>query len=118
MAALVLLAVGAPVVIYGMYQWWGKASGLRADADEEQGVALPGLAEAQSLVGRFGKTITPLRPSGAVSFDGRRHDAVSEGPMLDAGTFVKCVAVRAGAAVVRAVPPPTDFADIDLDDLK
>jgi hypothetical protein len=28
------------------------------------------------------------------------------------------VAVRAGVAVVRAVPASTDFAELDLDDLK
>jgi membrane-bound ClpP family serine protease len=117
-AALVLLGVGAPIVMYGMFQWWGKAAGLRADPDPEPAQALPGLSETQLLVGRFGKALTPLRPAGAVEFDGRRHDAVSEGPMLDANTYVKCVAVRAGVAVVRAVPASTDFAELDLDDLK
>ena len=53
-----------------------------------------------------------MRPSGAVVFDGRRVDALTEGLMLDAGVWVRCVAARAGKVVVRQIDPPSDLSDV------
>jgi membrane-bound ClpP family serine protease len=57
--------------------------------------------ELDKLRGRFGKTISSLRPAGVVDFDGRRVDSLTEGMMIDPGQWVRCVEVRAGKVIVR-----------------
>ena len=47
-----------------------------------------------------------MRPSGIVEFDGRRVDCVTEGMMLDANEWVRCVDVKAGRVVVRQIDKP------------
>ena len=79
--------------------------------------ALPEIVELDKLKGRYGKTATPMRPAGAVVIDGRRVDALSEGMMIDAGSWVKCVEVRAGRVIVRQVDEPDDLRNFDLDGL-
>jgi membrane-bound serine protease (ClpP class) len=86
---------------------------------------MPEIQSLAELRGRVGQTISPLRPSGVVEFDGRRIDALSEGPMIDAGLWVKCVDVKPGKVFVRLVetndapmsplPPPPPISD-PLDD--
>ena len=66
--------------------------------------------------GRYGRAVTPMRPAGAVEIEGRRVDALSEGLMIEAGAYVKCVDVRAGHIVVRKVDTPKDLDDLSTDD--
>jgi len=65
-----------------------------------------------------GKTVSPMRPSGTVEFDNTRVDAMTEGVMIDAGVFVRCVDVRGGKVIVRRMDAPRDLTDINLDDPK
>jgi membrane-bound ClpP family serine protease len=53
------------------------------------------------LIGQFGRTLTPLRPSGLVDFEGRRLDAISEEGLIPTNTLVRAVQVRAGQLIVR-----------------
>ena len=50
--------------------------------------------------------MSDLRPSGVANFDGRRVDVITEGMMVDAGGWVRCVDVRAGRVLVRPVDKP------------
>ena len=89
-------------------------------AELEEGVAaaplaVPGAAELEILKNRTGKTVSPMRPSGVVEFDGQRVDAMTEGTMLDAGVWVRCVEVKAGKVIVRQMDTPADVADISPD---
>ena len=43
----------------------------------------PSMGELEALKGRHGKTLSSMRPSGSVDFDGRRVDALTEGMMID-----------------------------------
>ncbi len=58
------------------------------------------------LVGQFGRTLTPLRPSGLVDFEGRRLEGVSEEGLIPAGTLVRAIQVRAGRLIVREADVP------------
>jgi membrane-bound serine protease (ClpP class) len=58
------------------------------------------------LLGSFGVTVTPLRPSGAAEIDGRRVDVVTDGVFVEAGKSIKVVSIE-GARVVVA---PDDVA--------
>lgn len=55
------------------------------------------------LIGKIGKTKTPLRPSGTVVIDGERVDAVTEGVFIAAGIDVAVVKTEGVRIVVREV---------------
>ena len=69
--------------------------------------------ELEQLRGRFGKTLSTLRPAGVVDFDGRRTDSITEGMMVEAGQWVRCVDVKGGRVIVRPADRPPDFNDLD-----
>lgn len=119
-AAVLALSLGLPIAGTIMFHGWRRMalkSALDPDARDDTVATTPEATSLEALKGRHGKTITPMRPSGVVEFDGRRVDALTEGLMLEAGAWVKCVDVRAGRVVVRRVESPGDLADMSLDDL-
>ncbi len=58
-------------------------------------------ATHRERVGRSGRVLTPLRPSGMIELDGRRVEAIAESGLIDPGVWVRVVAVRSGRVVVR-----------------
>jgi membrane-bound serine protease (ClpP class) len=81
---------------------------MMLDAEHDATVArMPVNMELESLRGRHGRAISTLRPAGVVDFDGRRVDTITEGELIEAGQWVRCIDVRAGIVIVRAAPPPT-----------
>jgi membrane-bound ClpP family serine protease len=73
--------------------------------------------ELEQLRGRYGKTVSSLRPAGITEFDGRRVDTLSEGDMIDPGQWVRCVDVKAGRVIVRPVERPPDLESMNPADL-
>ncbi len=114
-AALVVLCVGVPLGGSVMISVWGKRMAAKHGPAEETRPAV--VSDLEPLRGRFGRTLSPMRPAGTVEIDGRRVDALTEGVMLEANVWVKCIDVRAGTVVVRQVPAPRDLADFDPADL-
>jgi len=57
----------------------------------------------EALVGKRGKTLTPLRPAGSVLIDGERVDVVSDGGYIPADRQVEVIQVEGVRVVVRAV---------------
>jgi membrane-bound serine protease (ClpP class) len=115
--AMAGLAVGLPAAGFVAVAAWRRLSiGRALDADGgDRAVDVPQLMKLDELRGRVGKTATPMRPSGAVVFDGQRVDALTEGMMLDAGVWVRCVEAKAGRVVVRQIDPPGDLSDVNPD---
>ena len=110
-----LLAVMVALPLFGglLARYWPKTRfGRRmvlSPPDEDATVAsMPVNLELERLRGRFGRAIADLRPSGVCDFDGCRVDTITEGMMVDAGQYVRCVDVRAGKVVVRPVEGPGD----------
>ncbi|CAN5233948.1 NfeD family protein [soil metagenome] len=116
-ASIVALCVGVPLFGTGAFYMWGRRMALPV-MDDDPARDLPGVEDHNALRGRLGTTASPMKPSGVVDFDGRRIDAVTEGPMLDSGVSVRCLDVRGGKVIVRQVDKPADFGDMNLDDLK
>jgi membrane-bound serine protease (ClpP class) len=117
------LAIGLPAAGFVAVHAWRRMSLGRTSLDADPSTepltqAVPQLAELEHLRGRVGKTVSPMRPSGVVEFDNTRVDAMTEGVMLDAGVFVRCLDVRAGKVIVRQMDAPRDLGDINLDDPK
>lgn len=55
------------------------------------------------LIGKEGKTLTPLRPSGTVLINDERIDVVTEGNYVDSDKKVKIIEVEGSRIVVREV---------------
>lgn len=71
------------------------------------------MQELELLRGRYGKTLSTLRPAGTTDFDGRRVDTLSDGTMIEAGRWVRCIEVREGKVIVREMQDPPSAADLD-----
>jgi membrane-bound ClpP family serine protease len=115
----VILPIAVPLLLY----WWprspvGRAMILSKPDDDAAVARMPVNLELEPLRGRYGRTLSPLRPAGATEFDGQRVDTLSEGPLIDAGKWVRCVDVRAGRVVVREMDGPPDLNSIDPEDFK
>jgi membrane-bound ClpP family serine protease len=108
-----LLGVLVALPIFGglLARYWPKTRlgrrMLLAAPDEDATVAsMPVNLELEQLRGRVGRALSDLRPSGVCDFDGWRVDTITEGMLVEAGQWVKCVDVRAGKVVVRPVEGP------------
>jgi membrane-bound ClpP family serine protease len=120
-AAVLSMSVGVPIAGVLLFNAW-KRLALKPSVDSETTnttiAQTPEIAELNTLVGKYGKTVSPMRPSGTVEIDGRRIDAMTEGLMIDADVQVKCVDVRTGRVIVREASAPLGLSDLDLDELK
>ena len=58
--------------------------------------------EMQSMIGRVGRSLSPLRPSGICDFDGRRFPCVAEMGMIGPGVEVRVVSVKGSNLAVVA----------------
>lgn len=89
---------------------------LGAPKDDVTVADMPGVQGLDRFAGQVGKATSALRPSGVVDFDGRRIDCVSEGMMIEAGEWVRCVSVKSGKVVVRRIdtPNPKAFENTDF----
>lgn len=67
--------------------------------ENESGYVAP--RSYKDLEGKLGQTLTPLRPSGAMLFDGKRYDVISEGGFIAADQPVVVVQVEGTRIVVR-----------------
>jgi membrane-bound ClpP family serine protease len=117
LSAVILIA---PLFVAAMYWIWpmtpmGRRLMLRGDQQAATVADQPAVAELDALKGRIGKATSVLRPSGAVDFDGRRVDCLSEGILIEPDTWVRCIAVRAGKVIVRPIDRP-EVADLDTAD--
>lgn len=112
---LVLVPLLGPVLLH----YWprtaiGKKFVLTAADDDATVAQMPVNLELEQLRGRYGKTVSPLRPAGVANFDGRRVDVLSEGTLIDAGQWVKVIDVKSGRVVVRHVDRPPDLEELHL----
>lgn len=116
-----VFVVGPAVLGFAFHVWRQSPMARRmilpgGTADDATVATMPVNLELESLRGRYGRAVSPLRPAGVVDFDGRRIDCVAEGMLVDPGTWVRCVDVKAGRVVVRPADPPelAGLEDLDL----
>lgn len=104
--AIVLPSLAALFVYVWPHTRMGRRMIVRMSDDDTTLATMPANLELEPLRGRIGKVVTVLRPSGAVEFDGRRVDCLSEGIMIEPDTWVRCIDVKAGRVIVRPVDKP------------
>ena len=100
------VVVTVPIAILGLWlaprTKFGKSLILDTAENRADGFQAPppGLVE---LVGKSGRAITPLRPSGAALINGRRVDVVTLGEFIETETEVEVLAVEGNRVVVRSL---------------
>jgi membrane-bound serine protease (ClpP class) len=115
----VIVLVMGPVLLHLMPRTkMGKRLFLDAASEDASVAAMPVNLELEQLRGRYGKTLSSLRPAGVTEFDGRRVDTLSEGDMIPPGHWVRCIDVKAGRVIVRQVDRPPDLGDMDPMELR
>src|SRR5262245_18451684 len=92
---------------------FGRRLFLTSPNEDETIASMPTNLELEQLRGRYGKTVSLLRPSGVTDFDGKRVDTLSEGALIEPGQWVRCIDVTAGRVIVRPVDKPPDLADLE-----
>lgn len=111
LVTLVSVMVALPLFAGLLLHVWpktrvGKKMFLPDGGQDATVAELPVNRELELLRGRFGRAVSDLRPSGVTDFDGWRVDTITEGMMVEAGRWVRCVDVRAGKVIVRPAEPP------------
>ncbi len=93
----------ASFLAYKYFQRKGtlKSFILSVSATREAGYSSS--ADYSYLLGKEGKTVTPLRPSGTVEIEGKRYDTVSETGYLDSSEMVEVIKVEGYRIVVRKI---------------
>ena len=75
---------------------------LNTTENKEDGFQAPP-SELTSLIGKSGKTLTPLRPAGAALINGHRVDIVTQGEFVAPETDVEVIFVEGSRVVVRSL---------------
>lgn len=102
MFAIGEIALGAVVILQAV-RWIPKT---RLGRGLVLGTAIEGSAPAKAnegLLGKEGVALTQLRPAGAARIEGHRHDVITEGSLIQAGTRLKVIAVEGMRVVVRPI---------------
>jgi membrane-bound ClpP family serine protease len=115
---LIAVFVAIPLLGAIAFHYWpktplGKRFVLSGPEQDATVASMPVNLELEQLRGRYGRTVSALRPAGVTEFDGRRVDTMSEGPLIEPGQWVRCIDVKAGRVIVRQIERPPDLADFD-----
>ena len=121
LATLISVFIAMPVLLIVGYHYlprtpFGRKFILSAPQEDETIATMPVNVELEQLRGRYGRTVSALRPAGVTEFDGRRIDTMSEGIMIEPGQWVRCIDVKAGKVIVRPVDRPPDLGDLETTD--
>ena len=103
LASVLVLLPGVLIGAFAIFPRtrYGQRILLDAPKSEEITPYAKEQSELQKLVGRTATALTPHRPSGLISVEGRRYHAETRGMMLEAGDLVKIEAIRGNRLVVR-----------------
>ena len=103
---LIVLAIIIPTGLWFAIKYWHRTPlGRRlapSNPDLTSKDRLP-VEDYRQLVGRVGKSLTPLRPVGMCEFDGRRIECLSEHGMIERNTKVIGVRMVDRSLSVRVV---------------
>lgn len=80
-------------------------SGVYLERATESEAGYLSAPQREDLVGRTGRALTDLRPSGTVTIDGERIDVVTEGPWVEEGEEVVVLRAESYRHVVRKAEP-------------
>lgn len=100
------IALTIPLAILGLWLFQrtglGRSFILKTAANRTDGFQAPP-QDLVNLVGKSGKSITPLRPAGAVLINDQRVDVVTLGDFIGAEVEVEVILVEGSRVVVRSL---------------
>ena len=88
--------------LIGIVFLWLRVVQHRTDLSEADSTG-EDVHAAESLVGRTGKSVTPLRPAGIATIAGQRYDVVTAGEFIEGGATVLVMEAAANRILVREV---------------
>ena len=99
-------ALTIPLAVLGLWFFprtrLGRSFILNIAANRTDGFQAPP-QQLVNLVGKSGKSITPLRPAGAVLINDQRVDVVTLGDFIEAEVEVEVILVEGNRVVVRSL---------------
>lgn len=104
LVAAVLTTASSAIIIILILKFFPKSPlwkhmRLAKTLNKEEGYASN--AELKHLVGKAGKTLAPLHPTGIVLIDNKKYDALTEGSFLEAKIAIYVVRVEGSKVFVR-----------------
>jgi len=104
---LAIAVVSVPILIIAGLKIFpktpvGKRVILKPAVEEARQRGSSGVSEQDysSLIGKTGRTVTPLRPSGSAEIAGERYSVVAEGELIDNNTEIEVVRIDGNSIVV------------------
>ena len=102
---LAILAVMLTIVLYSASKGRLSKKLILKDATDRQS-GFSGTEDMKYLLGKSGKTVTPLRPAGCADLDGVRLDVVTRGEFIDKDVPVTVIEVEGNRIVVEPAKQP------------
>ena len=102
---LAILAVMLTIVLYSASKGRLSKKLILKDATDRQS-GFSGTEDMKYLLGKSGKTVTPLRPAGCADLDGVRLDVVTRGEFIEKDVPVTVVEVEGNRIVVEPAKQP------------
>ncbi|MEM7394184.1 MAG: NfeD family protein [Verrucomicrobiota bacterium] len=99
----ILILILSITILLGFIRYLPKSRIFNKLALTDDLAESKGTDERDDLNGLEGVAETPMRPSGIVSIDGKRHDVVAEGSFIDSGSRVKVIRVEGNLITVREI---------------
>lgn len=83
----------------------GLAKGviLSTSMTREEGYVGVGVEDMDYFLDKIGTTLTMLRPSGSVDFDGVKLDAIAEGEFISKGKKVRVIKIKSRRLIVKEI---------------
>jgi membrane-bound serine protease (ClpP class) len=77
---------------------------LTASETAQEGYVIPSQPSGgDELIGRKGKAVTTLHPTGKMEVNNHTLDVVTDGEYIEKGQFVEIIEIRGNRIVVKAV---------------
>ena len=95
------------VTLYILYKYLPKTRAFNMFVLNEQFTKPDGFIsnpDRSDLIGKKGKTITPLRPAGNITIDGERLDVVTDGDFIERDVLVEVIKTEGARIVVHKAP--------------
>lgn len=102
---LAILAVMLTIVLYSASKGRLSKKLILKDATDRQS-GFSGTEDMKYLLGKSGKTVTPLHPAGCADLDGVRLDVVTRGEFIEKDVPVTVIEVEGNRIVVEPAKQP------------
>lgn len=109
-ATVVLLAIPPAVMVAVKYypdtriaRWLSLQNEPMSESAQRGDAAIEVTQQTKAMIGKRGRSVTPLRPVGVCIIDGKRHDCIAEGGIIRADREIEVVDAEPLQLKVREV---------------